>query len=104
MKLRALGSSLNRLPQGLHQAQTLSDKRMAGWALQQRRWRMWSKTPCCAICGRLTDWPNGFELDHKVRLDAGGPDTEQNCQVLCTYYDQQGKKQGCHASKTALGQ
>lgn len=103
MKLRALGSTLQKMPYGLHQAQTLSDKRITGWTLQKRRWRMWTKSPCCTICGRLTDWPYGFELDHIVRLDQGGPDVEQNCQVLCVYYDVDGKKRGCHAEKTAAG-
>ena len=103
MKLRALSSSLNRLPQGPHQAQTLSDKRMAGRPLQQRRWKKWNQNPCCAVCGRLTDWPYGFELDHITRLDKGGPDTEQNTQVLCVYYSIDGRKQGCHAGKTASG-
>ena len=63
---------------------------------------MWQEHPCCAKCGRLTDWPNGFELDHKVRLDQGGEDTEANCQVLCVWWEL-GTKRGCHADKTARG-
>jgi 5-methylcytosine-specific restriction protein A len=63
---------------------------------------MWCNTPTCAMCGRLTEWPNGFELDHKIRLDKGGSDTEANCQVLCVYYEL-GTKLGCHATKTGVG-
>lgn len=73
---------------------------MAGRKLQDRRLRMWTKNPCCAGCGRLTDYPHGFELDHVVRLDQGGQDTEENCQILCVHTDDQGNKAGCHADKT----
>ncbi|MFZ3206398.1 MAG: HNH endonuclease [Pseudomonas sp.] len=47
------------------------------------------------MCGRLCDFPAGFELDHKLPLFQGGEDTEENCQVLCAGLD------GCHAAKTA---
>jgi 5-methylcytosine-specific restriction protein A len=100
-KLRVLKPNLSTLSTTLRKAETLSDKRMAGRKLQDRRLRMWTRTPCCAICGRLTDWPYGFELDHIVRLDQGGKDTEDNCQVLCVYTDDTGNKAGCHAEKTS---
>ncbi|HBO1489874.1 TPA: HNH endonuclease, partial [Pseudomonas aeruginosa] len=47
-----------------------------------------------AMCGKLCDFPSGFELDHNVPLFKGGEDTEENCQVLCSGPD------GCHAKKT----
>ena len=47
------------------------------------------------MCGRLTHYPRGFDLDHKVALDTGGADTVENCQVLCNGPD------GCHRLKTA---
>ena len=73
---------------------------MAGRKLQARRLRVWSKDPHCAMCGTLTNYPEGFELDHIIRLDQNGQDTEANCQVLCVHWDTQGNKLGCHAAKT----
>lgn len=82
--------------------------RLTGRALQARRMRIWSKSPLCAGCGRLTDIaPSArlrFELDHKVRLADGGEDTDQNCQVLCVSRDEAGVKVGCHAEKTSREQ
>lgn len=66
---------------------------MTGRALQERRLRIWAQSPHCAECGRLVAM-HEFELDHKVALVNGGPDTDANCQVLCTGPD------GCHARKT----
>lgn len=77
---------------------------MTGRALQARRLRVWANNPCCAGCGRLTRFPDGFELDHKVALFAGGADEEANCQVLCVSIDAEGHKAGCHAVKTAAEQ
>jgi hypothetical protein len=37
-----------------------------------------------------------FELDHKVALVNGGPDVDDNCQVLCIGPD------GCHHRKTQV--
>lgn len=62
--------------------------------------RVWALDPRCAVCGRLTLFPGGFELDHKVPLFQGGQDTDENCQVLCVDYDAAGNKIGCHAAKT----
>ena len=62
---------------------------------------MWKQDPHCQHCRVLVDYPFGFELDHIVPLSQGGPDTEENCQVLCVWFDDQGKKRGCHADKTA---
>lgn len=101
MKLRTLKPSMRQLSAGVRRAPTLSDQRMAGHKLQKRRLRLWTANPCCAMCGRFTDWPRGFELDHTVRLADGGPDEDHNCQVLCVWWDEAGRKQGCHAAKTA---
>jgi 5-methylcytosine-specific restriction endonuclease McrA len=68
--------------------------RMTGGKLQKRRLLLWSRSPCCAACGRLTDYPHGFEIDHIVPLHQGGRDDESNLQVLCSGPD------GCHAAKT----
>jgi len=72
-----------------------SAPRLAGRALQKRRLSVWTKDPTCARCGRLTDYPSGFELDHTVSLFKGGKDVEANCQVLCKGVG------GCHHQKTA---
>ena len=79
---------------------TLSGQRMAGRKLQDRRLRLWTANPHCASCGRLVLYPHGFEVDHILALDDGGPDTDDNCQVLCVHMDQQGRKVGCHDTKT----
>jgi 5-methylcytosine-specific restriction enzyme A len=101
VKLRTLQPGLRTLSKQLRAVPTPSEQRMAGRKLQTRRLRMWTQSPFCAACGRLTDWPSGFELDHRVRLADGGKDTEDNCQVLCVYVDPTGAKAGCHAKKTA---
>jgi len=100
MSLRTLKPTLKTIGPATRPAPTMSDQRMAGRKLQTRRLRMWTKSPYCAGCGRLTDYPQGFELDHIVRLDQGGPDTEVNSQILCVHVDDQGNKAGCHAEKT----
>src|SRR5690606_32790329 len=71
-----------------------ADKRITGRALQARRPKMWTESPHCASCGALVDYPFGFELDHIVPLSQGGPDVEDNCQILCA------GPFGCHAVKT----
>ena len=68
-----------------------SDGRLRGRALQARRLRIWSAHPHCARCGRLTDYPQGFQLDHRIPLFKGGEDKEENLQVLCIQ---------CHDTKT----
>lgn len=42
--------------------------RIRGRALQARRLRVWTADPTCKRCGRLTRFPDGFELDHIVPL------------------------------------
>jgi 5-methylcytosine-specific restriction protein A len=76
-----------------------ADGRLRGRALQARRLRLWTRSPYCAECKRLTDWPSGFEADHIVPLHKGGKDEEANLQVLCVITTRLGKA-GCHEDKT----
>lgn len=71
-----------------------TDGRLRGRRAQARRLRIWTKSPCCAMCGKLTDYPNGFEIDHVKPLDQGGEDVDSNLQVLCA------GSTACHAKKT----
>lgn len=71
-----------------------SDSRLRGEAGKRRRLRLWSQDPHCKMCGRLTDYPDGFEVDHKIPVTRGGPDTDENLQVLCS------GPLACHAKKT----
>lgn len=68
-----------------------SDGRLRGRKAQARRLRLWSVDPHCVKCGRLTNYPDGFNLDHIVPLFKGGPDEDGNLQVLCV---------PCHDVKT----
>ncbi len=92
MKLKTVPLRIGQAPARLvAPAQTLSDKRMAGRKLQARRLAVWTRDPHCATCGMLVEYPHGFALDHKQALHLGGPDTEENTQVLCI---------DCHDIKT----
>ena len=102
-KLQSLGSRLKPVQQRQLSTANTSDRRMTGSRLQARRYRLWLADPHCAMCGRLVEFPGGFELDHRVALDHGGADTDDNCQVLCVRFDiEDGRpvKAGCHAEKT----
>lgn len=90
-RLRAAPRRVSPAPSRLRPAATLSDQRITGRRLQERRLRLWAARPHCAACGALTRYPDGFEVDHVVPLAAGGADTDDNCQVLCI---------ACHESKT----
>lgn len=93
-------SSLNTSKVRTHK---ISDARITGTTLQARRFKAWKANPHCAKCGRLVEYPGGFELDHIVPLYKGGHDTEDNCQILCVYTDVvDGRliKLGCHMDKT----
>lgn len=69
-----------------------TDARLRGRALQARRLRKWVEADgCCAKCGRLTNYPDGFQLDHIKALVNGGEDKEDQTQVLCL---------PCHETKT----
>lgn len=67
------------------------DGRLRGRAGQARRLRIWTAHPHCAKCGRLTDYPKGFQADHIKPLHKGGEDTDRNLQTLCP---------PCHDTKT----
>lgn len=69
-------------------------KRMSGRALQEKRRKKWQEDPYCAGCGRLLDFPNGFDMDHIVPLYKGGTHDDSNLQLLCNGPD------GCHEAKT----
>lgn len=93
----AKGRQLQQLP-------TTKSRRLTGRKLQERRLAVWARNPTCAMCGKLCDFPAGFELDHTMPLFLGGEETEANCQVLCVRYETingQLVKVGCHAEKTA---
>lgn len=66
-------------------------RRITGSQRQKRRFNLWIENPHCAHCGRLVDYPDGFELDHVIPLFKGGKDIIENCQVLCIE---------CHRKKT----
>lgn len=103
-KLKAVGSRLKPVQQRQLSTANTSDRRMTGSRLQARRYRLWLDDPRCARCGCYVAYPKGFELDHVVSLDAGGADTDANCQLLCVWFemvDGQRVKAGCHAEKTA---
>ena len=69
-----------------------TDGRLRGRKLQQRRLKKWTEADgCCAECGTLTAYPDGFQLDHIKALVNGGEDTEEQTQVLCL---------PCHEAKT----
>lgn len=93
-RLVTLQPRMQQAPKRLLASTNVSERRITGRALQARRLRIWTKDPHCAICRCLVEYPYGFELDHVVRLEHGGPDDESNCQVLCA------GDEGCHAMKT----
>lgn len=80
---------------------TVADRRITGRALQARRERLWlERGQCCAHCGAMVIHPYGYELDHVIPLYLGGLDVDDNCQLLCSWKDHEGKAQGCHVAKT----
>lgn len=99
-KLKTVKPRMPMVGTRLSTAPTASENRMTGRKLQGRRIRLWSANPRCAGCGRLTLFPHGFEVDHVVALEEGGQDVDGNCQILCVYPDELGRKAGCHAEKT----
>lgn len=72
--------------------------RLRGRQAKARRLRVWTAAcGVCAKCGMLTNYPDGFEADHRVPLHKDGLDDESNLQVLCAG---PGTNQ-CHREKTA---
>jgi 5-methylcytosine-specific restriction protein A len=71
-----------------------NDGRLRGRKLQARRLRVWTKNPHCAMCGRLTVYPDGFHLDHIAAVHKVGEDmNDAAVQILCVH--------PCHDIKTA---
>jgi 5-methylcytosine-specific restriction protein A len=103
-KLRTLQPRVKVLRQSIATATPVSVQRVTGRALQRRRLELWTAGPVCAMCGRVVEYPGGFELDHKLALEHGGDDSAGNCQLLCIHVeiiDGQRVKTGCHVNKTA---
>lgn len=93
MKLRSLRPTVRALVPPKARMGGSADKRAPESVRTKRRLKLWTQDPCCQACRRLCDYPYGFELDHKVPLHQGGPDTEENSQVLCI---------ACHREKTRI--
>lgn len=66
-------------------------KRVTGRALMRIRDRVLMRD-CytCQMCGRVDPGP-GLEVDHIVRLESGGKESDDNRQTLCV---------DCHREKT----
>lgn len=106
-KIRTLTPCVSMLKNNVARSIHTAERRMTGRRLQDRRLRIWTDSPHCAGCGRLVDYPDGFELDHITPLFMGGEDVAANCQVLCVdvdIIDGRMVKVGCHASKSAAEQ
>ena len=102
-RLRSIKPMVSRLPtrQLGNAAQPLRTdikRTLTGGKLQKTRLRLWTADPHCAACGRLVDYPRGFELDHLTPVSLGGSDEDTNLQILCV--DDIDPEQGCHAKKT----
>lgn len=93
-RLKTLQRDIRPMPSRL-QSNTTAEHRVKGRALQSIRLDHWKKNPHCAMCGQITAYPYGFELDHIVPLYQGGADADNNRQILCNGPD------GCHLKKTA---
>ena len=100
MRLRVLRPAVRSLDPPRKREGGSANMRAPESVRTRRRLKLWTNDPHCQSCGRLVDYPWGFELDHIVPLSQGGPDTEDNCQVLCVWVDETGKKRGCHVDKT----
>jgi len=94
-RLTTLKPRLNSLNPHRLKTMKVADKRITGVTLQQRRLKVWQRDPRCVMCGKLTEYPHGFELDHIIPLYLGGEDVIENTQILCCGED------GCHKKKTS---
>lgn len=82
-------------------AATTKSRRLNGHQRTKMRMQLWQERgQCCAGCGRFVEYPYGFELDHIVPLALGGSNAPENFQLLCVWFDHEGRKQGCHVEKT----
>ena len=83
MKLRVLRPAVRSLDPPRKRDGGSANMRAPESVRTRRRLKLWTRDPHCQICRKLVDYPWGFELDHIVPLHQGGPDTEENSQVLC---------------------
>lgn len=87
-------------PPNEQKLQPVATKRMTGRARQANRLNLWlERGQCCAMCGRFVEHPGGYHVDHIVPLALGGPDTDDNKQLLC-WWVEDGVAMGCHVEKT----
>jgi 5-methylcytosine-specific restriction protein A len=91
MRLRVLQPVIRRLDPPKARKGGSAEVRAPESVRTRRRLKLWTRDPHCQACRALVDYPWGFELDHTVPLHQGGPDTEENSQVLCI---------PCHRDKT----
>lgn len=66
--------------------------RLSGRRLQERNERVLAANPLCVYCQAKGIIRAAVEVDHRVPLHLGGPDTENNLQGLC---------RECHDDKSA---
>lgn len=101
--LRHLVTGMSALGERRRSTPGNADQRVSGRALQAARLKHWKRVGgLCEGCGTVVDLHarhGGFELDHRVRIEDGGPDDDGNRQVLCVFY-LDGRKAGCHETKT----
>lgn len=83
MRLRTLKPGIRSLIPPKARVGGSAEKRASYSVRTRRRLKIWTRDPHCQACRILVDYPFGFELDHRIPLQHGGPDTEENCQVLC---------------------
>lgn len=92
--------SVTTAPNRLSVATTKS-RRLGASKRTATRLRLWTERgQCCAACGRFVEHPYGYELDHMTALAMGGSNADENLQLLCVWFDHEGRKQGCHVEKT----
>ena len=71
---------------------TSQTKRITGSGLQRIRRTKLARNPACEICARSGIVTPATDVDHITPLWAGGSESDQNRQSLCS---------NCHAEKTA---
>lgn len=91
-------ASTRQLGDANRSVEGIGERKLVGATRQRTRLRLWKLDPYCAGCGRLLDYPRGFELDHITPLHLNGGDEDTNLQLLCV--DDTNPANGCHAKKT----